>query len=427
MKLQINTFFIILASLGLLAASCTSIVDPAYDGEMQSQEHKSNIRTVEEAIGIAEKSLMKFGIETKSGIPSRTINRRNIQVLYNTTTKSQSHEDTLMYVVNFNENQGFALISANRRYPELLILTESGNFDGTKTESTAFNMYFQNILKELSQEKSTSSTMSNDYDEMVFNRVDTTTSVTISGETLVGAWHKYAPYSNYCTTSANINTNAGSGPVLLAKILASFEYPTFIPLTFASSPTSSLFLNWGQMSDQDAALLIRELGELSSTNYNSPNVSTTLVGLQSCLQSLGYECTYVQDLDNDILIEQINSDSKILVYFRDDQKTGGDSDIPDDEIVIQDGRKTELIKYKYYQRRQSETIWKIVGWEEIEHNYVHYTCAFPNGEYSGYYLRKSIRKRGEGGRFAEPTDIYIEFDLDDVNAPALINIKPLHM
>ena len=101
MKLQINTLFIILASLGLLAASCTSIVDPAYDGEMQSQEHKSNIRTVEEVIDIAEKSLMKFGIETKSGIPSRTINRSNVQVLYNTATKSLPHEDTLMYVVNF--------------------------------------------------------------------------------------------------------------------------------------------------------------------------------------------------------------------------------------------------------------------------------------------------------------------------------------
>ena len=310
MKLQINTLFIILASLGLLAASCTSIVDPAYDGEMQSQEHKSNIRTVEEVIDIAEKSLMKFGIETKSGIPSRTINRSNVQVLYNTATKSLPHEDTLMYVVNFNENQGFALISADRRDPELLILTESGNFDGRKTESPAFNMYFQNILTELSQEKSASSTMSNDYDEMVFNRVDTTTNVTTSGELLVSAWHKYAPYSNYCTTSANINTNAGSGPVLLAKLLASFEYPTFIPLTFASSPTSTLFLNWDQMSDQNAALLIRELGELSSTNYNSSNVSTTLVGLQNCLQSLGYQCTYVQNPDNEMLFEQIRSDNK---------------------------------------------------------------------------------------------------------------------
>lgn len=425
MKLQINTLFIILASFGLLAASCTSIVDPAYDGEMQSQEHKSNIRTVEEVIDIAEKSLMKFGIETKSGIPSRTINRSNVQVLYNTATKSLPHEDTLMYVVNFNENQGFALISADRRDPELLILTESGNFDGRKTESPAFNMYFQNILTELSQEKSASSTMSNDYDEMVFNRVDTTTNVTTSGELLVSAWHKYAPYSNYCTTSANINTNAGSGPVLLAKLLASFEYPTFIPLTFASSPTSTLFLNWDQMSDQNAALLIRELGELSSTNYNSSNVSTTLVGLQNCLQSLGYQCTYVQNPDNEILFEQIRSDNKILVYFRDDQRVGGGQSVPEDEISIQDGKKTEIIKYTYYQRRQSETIWKIVGWEVQERVYLHYTTAFPNGEYSGYYIAKSMRNYGEGGRFWEPTDTSVDFEIK--SAPALINIKPLHM
>ena len=425
MKLQINTLFIILASLGLLAASCTSIVDPAYDGEMQSQEHKSNIRTVEEVIDIAEKSLMKFGIETKSGIPSRTINRSNVKVLYNTATKSLPHEDTLMYVVNFNENQGFALISADRRDPELLILTESGNFDGRKTESPAFNMYFQNILTELSQEKSASSTMSNDYDEMVFNRVDTTTNVTTSGELLVSAWHKYAPYSNYCTTSANINTNAGSGPVLLAKLLASFEYPTFIPLTFASSPTSTLFLNWDQMSDQNAALLIRELGELSSTNYNSSNVSTTLVGLQNCLQSLGYQCTYVQNPDNEILFEQIRSDNKILVYFRDDQREGGGQSVPEDEISIQDGKKTEIIKYTYYQRRQSETIWKIVGWEVQERVYLHYTTAFPNGEYSGYYIAKSMRNYGEGGRFWEPTDTSVDFEIK--SAPALINIKPLHM
>lgn len=425
MKLQINTLFIILASFGLLAASCTSIIDPAYDGEMQSQEHKSNIRTVEEVIDIAEKSLMKFGIETKSGIPSRTINRSNVKVLYNTATKSLPHEDTLMYVVNFNENQGFALISADRRDPELLILTESGNFDGRKTESPAFNMYFQNILTELSQEKSASSTMSNDYDEMVFNRVDTTTNVTTSGELLVSAWHKYAPYSNYCTTSANINTNAGSGPVLLAKLLASFEYPTFIPLTFASSPTSTLFLNWDQMSDQNAALLIRELGELSSTNYNSSNVSTTLVGLQNCLQSLGYQCTYVQNPDNEILFEQIRSDNKILVYFRDDQREGGGQSVPEDEISIQDGKKTEIIKYTYYQRRQSETIWKIVGWEVQERVYLHYTTAFPNGEYSGYYIAKSMRNYGEGGRFWEPTDTSVDFEIK--SAPALINIKPLHM
>lgn len=415
-------------SLGVCAeliTSCSPFLEMSSQITEKDQAHNSKIRSLNEAIDIAEKSLIDFDVSTKSSNSFRIIDRSDIKVLYGPAVKSQSQYDTLVYAINFQNNSGFALVAANREAPEVLVLTESGNFDGKQTQSPAFNIYMDKLLTELSQNYTSQQARSSEYDEMVFNRIDTTITITTYGDTLVSNWHKFSPYNDYCTISSDIKTDAGSGPVAIAKIIASFEYPSSISLTFPASPMNVLSLDWNQMNNQSVSLLVRELGERSNTVYSSTNVSTPISNIQACLQSIGYQSTYIQDTNSDDSYEQIDGTDKILVYFKDEMKSGGGTSVQEDEIVICDGGKTEILKYKYYQRRQNETIWKNVGWEELEYSYNHYTMAYPNGEYNGYYIVKSLRKSGEGGRLLEPTEIRVEFQVKSTSA--LINIKPSHL
>lgn len=120
-----NIFLSVVASL--LMVSCTS------DNDFEQKEPiSSDIRSLNEALKIAQESLDILNEEYETrGIPQiRSINPKKCKIVRSGSTRSsEGANDTLMYVFNFDDEQGFAIVSAPKNAEDLLAITEIGSFE----------------------------------------------------------------------------------------------------------------------------------------------------------------------------------------------------------------------------------------------------------------------------------------------------------
>lgn len=141
--------YLILAMLLLVACSEHDVLIENEDSQSE-QAVQSEIRTIDEAYDIAAKAISWIG-DGESRTSVRLLpSKRDIKVVMNNKSRSGESSDTLMYVVNFEDEQGFAIIPANRTMPELLAVTESGSYDPeTGSEVEPFQEYMDNAVNTL--------------------------------------------------------------------------------------------------------------------------------------------------------------------------------------------------------------------------------------------------------------------------------------
>lgn len=130
MKKTILMASIAIISLMSCCISCSEN-ESLYDELQQSAEFKTlkHKRSYKDALYVAEKSLsMLDDQETRSGY-ARHINQSDTRYILSQTTRANESADTLLYIFNFAENSGFAIVSANEGFDGLLAVTEAGNFN----------------------------------------------------------------------------------------------------------------------------------------------------------------------------------------------------------------------------------------------------------------------------------------------------------
>lgn len=121
--------FIFIAT-AILLVSCTT--EKYYD-EVEQQEFKSlsfNKRSYAEALEIANDAISMLGDDavTRGGFPRKIDERHGVKYITNTITRSGT-SDTLLYIFNYEGEEGYAVVSANKNTDGLLAVTESGSYD----------------------------------------------------------------------------------------------------------------------------------------------------------------------------------------------------------------------------------------------------------------------------------------------------------
>lgn len=123
--------------------ACTSEnVQPLSPADAPSMEWGSVARrSYAEAVSVAERSIGMLeapGATTRSNGAPRTLNLKSgVRAMCKSVTRADNGvaaNDTLLYVFNFNDAQGFAVVSASRQTEVLIAVTESGSYEpGQKT------------------------------------------------------------------------------------------------------------------------------------------------------------------------------------------------------------------------------------------------------------------------------------------------------
>lgn len=126
-----NYFFICLV-LGAFMFSCSEDkTDSGASYQRTKTVQGKSVRSVEEALSIASKAVNLIdGLSTRASL--REVDPKNVRIVLQTSTRSTTGGDTLLYVVNYANEQGFAVVSANGDTDGLLAVTNGIQFFSVK-------------------------------------------------------------------------------------------------------------------------------------------------------------------------------------------------------------------------------------------------------------------------------------------------------
>ncbi len=235
-----NLRFSFLALLPLLG-SCTDFNDATLLSQSDNTTAQKNIRSVDDAIAIAASYANTGNVKSRT---DRHAVASTVTTVYS-SKKGRSADDVLYYVVNYDDNQGFAVVGAPLCVPELIAITESGTYndpENVKNESFHFAMDAVGTYVEA----------------MAINPpdgpdipipIDTTNAVEKRPfETKIGPhvkvnWNQGWPENMYAP-----NNIAGCYPVALAQALTYLRPFTELQLTFEGREKDVLDINWDEIT-----------------------------------------------------------------------------------------------------------------------------------------------------------------------------------
>ena len=189
----------------------------------------NNIRSYEDALKIAQASITMldgYKSSTRGKLNSRKIdldNSRNVIKYKNKTRSNLGINDTLIYVFNFENEEGFVLVSASEKTEAVLAITEQGSYNPeVKSEIAGFELFID-LAKEYvaytsKDENCKTCTRGLQVDTFVHN-------YTITVEPYVTVkWGQSTPEGEFCP-----NYIAGCSNTAMAQIMSYYQYPSGIP------------------------------------------------------------------------------------------------------------------------------------------------------------------------------------------------------
>ena len=366
----------------LLRETTSETVDVKISDEM---------RTPAEAIEIAKKAYSNF-FETK--------NRTEISVADNviaipsrTYGVARSGNDTALYVVNFENDKGFAIVDAYKNNNGLIGISDEGNYDAVNQKSNApgLNLYMDRIQTEITGSSQVYASITPVEPEPFERLVEMVDTLSIEGNTpkVKARWGEDSFYGKYCP-----NNLVGCGPVAIGMAMSAYREPERLGLTNPDSPINITDIYWEALekvhismaedvykSEKNSiALILRELGHRTSSVYGEGETNSDFQKLYLKTRDLLYaknHC-YEKTYNNDKLsLSMDNLMFGVSVCGGTSKKDGRY------KYWIVDGYKSIKVRYRYYaiSMNAPELI------QEDIFDYVYHHCNWGNhGKGNGYFL-----------------------------------------
>lgn len=403
-----------LFALSISLASCSEsdgLVDAL---DKDNAIPQSEIRSIDEAYEIAAQSLTWFdSADSRSSV--RLLPAKNeIKVLKSKESRGES-SDTLMYVVNFQDEEGFAIIPANRNLPEILAVTESGSYDpASDSEVEPFNEYMKNAISVMakgSHELLPVDTLREYFMEQKIVYKDTTIEVKPRANLY---WGQNGVEGMYCP-----NKVCGCAPLAIALCLSYFEKPMTFDY-FDNGVHSYTYLDWAQIkkhnarndyfnklgfikcyenvdttAQQNLGKLCRQIGIYANSTYSLEKkaTGTSTNGIIKSLQLFGFKVSKPENYFSSCCEHQLSRGGIILVMAESSEETSSG------HAWVLDGYRYQRVEeWKYKRINDSNKISpdlepKPGDWELTSHivsvnEFVHFNWGW-KGECNGYFWNTS--------------------------------------
>ena len=349
-------------------------VDPYYVNYEQA---------LSEAIEFMHGDILRKG--TRAGINRRVENHYEYSVtnrFVRKQTRSAVDNDTIdvrFHVINFANDGGFALVSADRRTTPIYAYSESGHLDledaiantgvGDFMEVASEN-YKNEVINRVGLQPLTpvptdsiaelliiTDEFGNQY-HVSYGSWQTVSSVSSLVDVEWGQGYPYNYYAKFITS--NPNTVVGCGPVAAGQIMSYFQHPHYIAIEGDT-------LSWNTMLNENSynnicpgsmqvSRLLTEIGILSNANFGE-TTSTTINNVRNTICSFGYTCSEVSDFDATNIRSSLLSQH--LVYAR-----GGDLYSGNGHAWVIDGFIYQTMQTTYYSLNPP---YHVVGGSERQH------------------------------------------------------------
>lgn len=198
----------------------------AYESEYTSSNQQVGYRVpFEDALKVAEDLFDVIDGATRSERPVT-----KIEVLCNGKTRSSEMTDTLLYLVNFGENQGFALLGADKRLSGIYAISDEGHMEFADTIGNPGLNFYMSLLKgQLDYVLQVSDTIPNFVVPDVDPYKEAEAYYTIIKPKLTKEilfLGQGNPFNKYCVNSNGIVCPTGCAPVAFLSFLSFYSRPT---------------------------------------------------------------------------------------------------------------------------------------------------------------------------------------------------------
>lgn len=384
--------------LPLLLLFLTSCVK---DGDLpeanpKDQVPESHVVPIEDALSVLDEFLAPLRSATRGGERQYAIAGTDV-VASAAATRSGKGVDTLLYIVNFENGGGYALLGADDRIDDVIALVDEGNMSAEEFLAAAGN--------------GTSSTRASDippHKELLFRNIlyycdqsiddveggqpipvpyyDAWIQIVKRDPLLTTKWHQKGPYNGYCPVVDGENCVAGCVAIALAQIAAYNKMAHNVgPDVLHEIP-----LDWNGILDRvisenadasAAALLVYAMGREVDTKYGTDKSSSNIKKAARALPWLGYWDVSNTRYNHDI-IELMVGERRLPVYMRGTVESTDGSEGGHAWVVDGHYRYEQKVYNKDPNDRAGGNAY-IIGREYVD--LVH--CNFGwNGDCDGYFI-----------------------------------------
>lgn len=300
-----KNLLLLLSAIAALSSCSNDISDDmSVKNEINERKVYNNTFRVplNDALKVAD-DVMKV-LETKETRSSKTVLRSIKSVDYtvlkpknNVRTRngvSACEPDTILYMVNFEDNKGFAILGADKRVGCVYAISPEGNIN---VKDTIFNKGLKyalasinySVTKTLDEYINGSETICGwPYEQGVYD-VKMTPSVNVKpmlAEPVRSWWQRY-PYNTYCFTKDGEQAVTGCSAIAVAQIMSYYEWPKV--LNGENYDWNEMKFNW---FDQDMlARFIHNLGNSNFLNivYGKEQSAASFNNILKTFTNTGYE------------------------------------------------------------------------------------------------------------------------------------------
>lgn len=242
----------------LLLAGCSQEDLPTMPDKTQSSTRVS----LQQALKNADRVFANLSGGT------RTVRRvKDVQTLGSGVTRSNS-SDTLYYVVNYENEGGFAVLGADTRLDKVYAIGEEGNLDMNDTiTNPGLSIFFSNLPPKPYQPVDTTSKELIPFPGEGYGPWDESYKVGPYLPAAVGKWDQISPYNFFCPrkTSGRENCKVGCAALASAQIMAYYKWPqSYNGTSFNWEEMTSW--NWDINGSYDLPTLLFELGKPGNLN-----------------------------------------------------------------------------------------------------------------------------------------------------------------
>lgn len=298
--------FLIISILAVMVAACSS-EEPVPVTDNSAQQQGSVKVTVEEAIKIANQAAEAFDAKSARGVSRRASSAAMVDVLGAKNGRSGGI-DTLLYMVNYDNKQGYAIVSASRACETLLGIVDEGEFDALEAaENPSYSYYLANAQNYVASTLGGGISIGGDpitpgfIEETRYVHEDYPVKVNVK-------WGQRYPEGYFCP-----NKISGCVQTAMAQIMSYIKLPSSISLTYPDHDTEVQALDWDAItlhkqsispifinheqthlasceasleSHMALARLCRELGYRNNASYNSNATGATGIKALRTLRQL---------------------------------------------------------------------------------------------------------------------------------------------
>ncbi len=343
-------YFILLIAAIFLAA-CEKDFQPVAENVELKDVVQSNKVSLKEALLYAENSINGINPTTRSA--ERKVKSTEIYVA-KPATRSAEGAEVSFYLINYENNEGFAMVSTDSRATPVYAYSDEGSLTAEDFETNPFLKIFiegsiENYQIELA---SYDDRLPIELPDSIYGDItrlpiveydggyyyEGKSSETISkDELLTTEWHQHDVYGFNCD-----NGIAGCGPLAAAQIMAYHKHP---------EQHNGHIYNWDAMTATPTlnnqspgwtyvAALIEDIGDEAGANYYDNGTGATSIGIKNAFRDFDYNCGHPASYNIDRIRENIDAEHPIFI--------SGDNSEGDGHAWVIDGYHHTTYRTTYY-------------------------------------------------------------------------------